>query len=68
MKNLQLISHSFISGAIKTGSCCLEKEELMVSWLFKKVGKYNGWINYTLLKTETKDNDNTYSLAEMNVS
>jgi hypothetical protein len=34
----------------------------------KKVGKFSEWINYTLLKTESKDNDNNYSLAEMNVS
>ena len=34
----------------------------------KKVGKFNGWINYTLLKTGSKDNDNNYSIAEMNVS
>jgi hypothetical protein len=26
-----------------------------IEWLFKKVEKYNGWINYNLLRTESKD-------------
>ena len=34
----------------------------------KKAGRFNGWINYTLLNTESKVNDNNNSLAEMNVS